>query len=111
MKLVCYLQVDYKSVMALVRGEDDESDPEETPKRSHKLQDKKGAAKGKLVDGEESETDDEDAYHDPEIMHTEANIRVKGKNRSELLQLFLSQQLCCNRYQLHQSHGRGGRGG
>ena len=64
--------------MALVRGEDDESDTEETPKiPPHKSHEREGV-KGKLVDGEESETDDEDAYHDTEAMHTEANIRVKG---------------------------------
>ena len=67
--------------MALVRGEDDESDAEDTPKLAPlKTQDKKEAVKGKLVDGEESETDDEDTYHDPEVTHTEANIRVKGES-------------------------------
>ncbi|KAI6646718.1 hypothetical protein LOD99_12839 [Oopsacas minuta] len=67
--------------MALVHGEDDESDTEDTTKIPPlKTQDKKEGVKGKLVDGEESETDDEDTYHDPEITHTEADIRVKGTN-------------------------------
>ena len=64
--------------MALVRGEDDESDTEVSKKPPLARPREREGAKGKLVEGEESETDDEDAYHDPQVMHTEANIRVKG---------------------------------
>ena len=64
--------------MALVRGEDDESDAEDSQKLPLQRPHAREGGKGKLVDGEESETDDEDTYHDSEVAHTEANIRVKG---------------------------------